>query len=144
MPRGFTMLELLVVLAIAASVMAVALPQFSRMASLFAVKSATRELAAALRSARSEAIAGQRDVALMLDVQARTYRLAGATRLRRLDPQLELKLLAAQNEVSNPQVGAIRFFPDGSSTGGRVTLAATGQSYVVDVNWLTGRVAIHE
>ena len=138
------MLELLVVLAIAASVMAVALPQFSRMASLFAVKSATRELAAALRSARSEAIAGQRDVALMLDVQARTYRLAGATRLRRLDPQLELKLLAAQNEVSNPQVGAIRFFPDGSSTGGRVTLAATGQSYVVDVNWLTGRVAIHE
>ena len=138
------MLELLVVLAIAASVMAVALPQFSRMASLFAVKSATRELAAALRSARSEAIAGQRYVALMLDVQARTYRLAGATRLRRLDPQLELKLLAAQNEVSNPQVGAIRFFPDGSSTGGRVTLAATGQSYVVDVNWLTGRVAIHE
>ena len=33
---------------------------------------------------------------------------------------------------------------NGSSTGGRVTLAATGQSYVVDVNWLTGRVAIHE
>ena len=138
------MLELLVVLAIAASVMAVALPQFSRMASLVAVKSAARELASALRSARSQAIAGQREVALMLDVQARTYRLAGATQIRRLGSDLELKLLAAQSEVSTPQTGAIRFFPDGSSTGGRVTLAAIGQSYIVDVNWLTGRVAIHE
>ena len=40
--------------------------------------------------------------------------------------------------------GAIRFFPDGGSNGGRLTLAAGERKFNVDVDWLTGRVAILE
>jgi general secretion pathway protein H len=38
----------------------------------------------------------------------------------------------------------VRFFPDGGSNGGRITLAAGDRKYDVDVDWLTGRVAILE
>jgi len=138
------LLELLVVLAIAAFTSALVLPQFSKMAGAVALRSAARELASALRSARSEAIAEHREVALVLDVQARSYHRAGSTRLHPLGADLELQLLAARSEVSDAQAAAIRFFADGSSSGGRVTLGANGPRYVVDVHWLTGRVAIHE
>jgi general secretion pathway protein H len=44
----------------------------------------------------------------------------------------------------NERQGAIRFFPDGGSNGGRVTVASGERKYEVDVDWLTGRVAILE
>jgi general secretion pathway protein H len=142
--KGFTLLELLIALAIAAGAAALVLPEFSSLTTLIGLRSNTREVASALRSARSEAIAEHREVALVLDVQKRSYGLAGSSQVRSLRRDVELKLLTAQTEIANAEAGAIRFFPDGSSTGGRVTLAALGQRYVVDVSWLTGRVTIHE
>ena len=56
--------------------------------------------------------------------------------------QIEVKLFTAQSDLVNDKVGAIRFFPDGGSNGGRVTLAVGERKYDVDVDWLTGRVAI--
>ena len=35
------------------------------------------------------------------------------------------------------------FFPDGSSTGGRITLRSEVSAYRVDVDWLTGQVRVH-
>ena len=63
---------------------------------------------------------------------------------RRLPQGIHLKLLTAKRERSGVSRGAIRFFPDGSSTGGRVTLAHDNLSYLVDVDWLTGRVVIQD
>ena len=40
--------------------------------------------------------------------------------------------------------GWICFFPDGSSTGGEVTLASSKALRYVQVDWLTGRVAVYE
>ena len=48
----------------------------------------------------------------------------------------------AQYMISDDKVGAIRFYPDGSSTGGRITVASGERKYLVDVDWLTGRVSI--
>jgi general secretion pathway protein H len=142
--RGFTLLELVVVLVVAAGAAALVLPEFSRMTTLLGLRTNAREVAAALRAARSEAMAQHREVALVVNVEERRYGVAGAKVHRRLRPDVELKLLSAQTEIASAEAGAVRFFPDGSSTGGRVTLAALGQRYVVDVNWLTGRVSLHE
>lgn len=38
--------------------------------------------------------------------------------------------------------GAVRFFPDGAATGGRVRLLANGGGWDVDVGWLTGEVKV--
>ena len=141
---GFTLLELLIVLAIAAGTAALVLPQLSSGVALFELKSGARQLASALQAARGRAIARDAEVAVIVDVQQRTYRTTGIGQVRSIAPDLRLALETADSEVLDDQVAGIRFFPDGSSTGGRLTLAARGMKYVVSVDWLTGRVSIHE
>jgi len=48
--------------------------------------------------------------------------------------------------MQSERVGAIRFFPDGSSTGGRVILKRDDgdAGWQVGVNWLTGRILVAE
>ena len=53
-----------------------------------------------------------------------------------------MKLYAAQSEVESARKGSIRFYADGSSTGGRITVSSGERKYLVDVDWLTGRVSI--
>jgi general secretion pathway protein H len=52
----------------------------------------------------------------------------------------ELAMLTAQSEQIQDKTGNIRFFPDGSSTGGRITISAGERREDVDVDWLSGRV----
>ena len=141
---GFTLLELLVVLAIAAGIAALVTPTLSSAITFFELKSGARQLASALQAARGRAIAMDGEVAVIVDVQKRMYRTTGTSEVRPVSPDLALKLETSGSEVLSDQVGAIRFFPDGSSTGGRLTLAAGGRKYIVSVNWLTGRVTTHE
>ena len=46
--------------------------------------------------------------------------------------------------MSSDKRGAIRFYPDGSSTGGRITVSSGERKFLVDVDWLTGRVSIED
>lgn len=142
--RGFTLLELLLVLVIAAAGYALVARVGSGGLSGAELKSAARAVAAGLRDARGTAIATQESVALTLDLEHRSMEVGGAGRARSLPQRLDLKLYTAQSEIVDDKRGAIRFYPDGSSTGGRVTLAAGERSLLVDVDWLTGRVTIKE
>ncbi len=54
----------------------------------------------------------------------------------------EVTLTTAQTELFGTGGGAIRFFPDGTSTGGGVEIARDGRRFLVTVDWLTGRVEI--
>ena len=141
-PRGFTLLEVIVVLAIAAIAYALVVGVVFRGPSAYDLKTSARSLAAALRQAQSTAMATRRDTTLTLDLDAREYAVTGETQPHKLPEGLELKLYTAQSEVENDKRGAIRFYPDGSSTGGRITVAIAERKYLVDVDWLTGRVSI--
>ena len=140
--RGVTLLEMLIVLSIMAVLAAVVIPRFGDGVSTSALKGATREIAAGLRLARSEALATRKETRLLLDLEQRTFRLEADPRVHSLPKQIELKLFTAQSDLLSEKVGAIRFFPDGGSNGGRVTLAAGERKFNVDIDWLTGRVAI--
>lgn len=142
--RGFTLLELLLVLVIAAAGYALVVRLASGGVSGAQLKSAARAVAAGLRDARGTAIATQESAALTLDLEHRSFEVSGGRRARSLPDQLDLKLYTAQSEIVDDKRGSIRFFPDGSSTGGRVTLASGERSFLVDVDWLTGRVRIRE
>lgn len=142
--RGFSLLELIVVLAIGAGVFALVLGVAPRGASSADLKASARALASGLRQAQSTAMQTRRDAALTVDMASREFTFTGSPRTHQLPEGIELKLLTAQTEVESERKGAIRFYADGSSTGGRITVAAGESHYFVDVDWLTGRVAINE
>lgn len=141
---GVTLLELLIVLVLMGIIAGIAIPMFSGGVSGTALKSAAREVAAGLRYARDQAIAQRADTLLVLDLDGRTFRVLPDQRTHRLPERIDLKLYTAQRDLVAEKVGAIRFYPDGGSDGGRVTLAAGDRKYDVDVDWLTGRVSILE
>lgn len=142
--RGFTLLEVLMVLVIAAAGFALVVRFTGAGVSGAQLKSAARSVAAGLREARGTAIATQESAAMLVDLDRRTIEVTGAAKPRALPERLELKLFTAQSEVQDERRGSIRFFPDGSSTGGRVTVASGERKFLVDVDWLTGRVSIKE
>jgi len=138
---GVTLLELLIVLTLIGLIAALTIPSVSGV-STTELKSAARELASGLRLARTQAIVQRTEATLEVDVGARAFRVPPEARVHRLPERIELKLYTAQRDLVNDNVGAIRFFPDGGSDGGRITLTAGTRKYDVDVDWLTGRVAI--
>jgi general secretion pathway protein H len=140
--RGFTLLEVVIVLVIGAIAYGLILGVPFRGASSSDLKAAARTLASGLRQAQTMAITSRRDAMLTLDVEAREYTLPGETEPRHLPDGIDLKLYTAQSEVTSERKGAIRFYPDGSSTGGRITVSIGERKYLVDVDWLTGRVTI--
>ena len=140
--RGVTMIELLVVISIMALIAAMTVPLLSGGVSTTELKGAAREVAAGLRYARSDAVATRQETRLVLDLEGRTFRIDRDARLHSLPKQAEIKLFTAQSDIADEKTGAIRFYPDGGSNGGRVTIAAGERKFEVDVDWLTGRVAI--
>jgi general secretion pathway protein H len=141
--RGMTLIEILVVLAIMAIGAALVVPMVSGAgASTGDLKTAARQIAAGLRHARSEAIAQRRETLVTLDLEKKSFKVADEPREIALPPKVDLKLFTAQSDLVSERQGAIRFFPDGGSNGGRVTVASGERKFEVDVDWLTGRVAI--
>jgi general secretion pathway protein H len=141
---GFTLIELLIVVAIAAIAVTITPPLIAQAMPGVELKSAARQLAAALRYARSRAATAREESTLTVDVEARTFRVSGREQTQRLSERLHIELIAAAAETPGEQVGAIRFYPEGGSSGGRITLKRDERQTAVDVDWLTGRIRILE
>jgi len=142
--RGFTLLEVILVLVMGAIIYAVILSAPIGKATAGDLKAAARSLASGLRTAQSTAMATRHDALLTMDMESHQYITTGEHQVRNLPANIELKLYTSQTEVTSEHSGSIRFYPDGSSTGGRITVASGERKYFVDVDWLTGRVAINE
>jgi general secretion pathway protein H len=139
---GFSLLEMIVVLVIAGLLFAVAPPLLHKAVPGIQTKSAARELASSLRRARSMAVARQRETWLTIDVEKRRFWVVGEQRQGSLPAEIGVKLFTAQAELIDEQSGRIRFFPEGGSSGGRITLQRGNSAYEIDIDWLTGRVAV--
>lgn len=141
--RGFTLLEMIVVLLVVA--MMAALLGTSVVGRLDSVRVATaaRDMTAALRFTRSQAILHRKEQFLEVDLEHKTYLAPGRSAVE-LPESIELKLLTAQSEASSDKVGRIRFFSDGGSTGGRVTLISGEREWKVNVSWLTGEIELDD
>ncbi len=132
--RGFTLLELVLVLVLLGLAYGLTGPLLGEGSAGTEMRAATHQIAAGLRKARSTAITQRREALLMLDMESRTFSVSGDTRVYTLPQPLNYRLYTAQSEVFAGRLGSIRFFPDGSSTGGRVTVStAGGGSQSVDV-----------
>ena len=142
--RGFTLIELLVVLTVIALIVTLATPMIQRAVPGVEIKTAAEGLRGELRLARSAAISTNRETWLLIDVETGVYRRSGAARARTVPPAIRLTLLTARREQIDATRGRIRFFPDGTSTGGAVRLSREARAYEVAVDWFDGRVSIDE
>lgn len=134
---GFTLLEMLVVMAIIAATLAVAIPALRKPPDSLRLETAARTVSSVLRLARAEAIARNREIAMEIDTDSRLLR-SPATPPLRLEEGLLIKLTLAAPEQRNRNAGAILFFPDGTSSGGDIVLSLAQRHVTVSSNWLTG------
>ena len=138
---GFTLIEVLVTLTILGLSLALISGYHLPLSRGLRLRGAAAELTSALRMARTEAIVRNRPVAFELDLARRRYRIAAAPP-RALPPRLTLELLTIAGERRNDTTGAIRFNPDGSSTGGSISIADGDLSVTVGIDWLSGRISV--
>jgi general secretion pathway protein H len=102
---------------------------------------AAREVTSALRLTRSASIATNAELVWLLDVEKRSFSSAAGPAERLLPPDIQAELKVAEPERISASRGGIRFFPDGSSTGGEIALSLKGRSVKLCVHWLTGQPA---
>jgi general secretion pathway protein H len=138
---GFTLIEMIAVLAILGFALVLVVGHRAPWSRGYEVDTAAGGLAAQLRLARSQAIAGNRITTLTLDLVGRRYRI-GVSQSRPLPADLAIELLTVSGERRTASTGGIRFYPNGSSTGGRIVLADRSRRVAVGVDWLTGRVSV--
>jgi len=108
------------------------------------LKAAARTVAAAMREARGIAVSSNREVAVTIDVGSHTLGLGGGRPPEQLDPRFTLSLFTATEERVGSSAGSFRFYPDGTSTGGRVRVSFGDRQYDVLVNWISGAVKIQD
>lgn len=139
---GFTLIELLVVLGILGLLFSVVLPMLDGARGRAELRATARDIAAGLRETRSHAIAAGQSDAFIVDTANNTFRTGADGHLQPLPPGIRPRLFTPADEALGDKIADIRFFPDGSSTGGGIRLARQGSVYDVAVDWLTGRVSV--
>ncbi|MGZ8946263.1 MAG: GspH/FimT family pseudopilin [Methylococcaceae bacterium] len=142
--KGFTLLELIVVLFIVVlgfSAIGINLSSGNDSAGL---KVAARDIVSALRYARGQALISHQETTLTLNLAENSYTVSSRGKVYAIPKEVKVTVVTAQSELNGEGLGNIRFFADGSSTGGRITLARGKASWQIDINWLTGQIELND
>lgn len=141
--RGFSLIEMIAVIILIGIVMTLVSMSFSKSINSAKIRSASREVVAALRYTRGQAIVKGKQQVLLVDTKDNTY-LAPGKPVKELPKKMSLAIETAAGEQVSDTSGGIRFFPDGSSTGGNIRVYAGEREWRVNVAWLTGDIALEE
>lgn len=139
--RGFSLLEILLVMVLVAATGLLAAGVLTGGFDRMVLHTAAKETAAQMRFARAHAIATGQPQRFTIDPVARTWQGADG-RAGELPARLDVRFTGAREVQPREDVGAIVFFGDGASTGGRLQLAMRDAAWNVDVAWLTGEVTL--
>jgi len=151
---GFTLLELLVVLVIAGALMALVPPVVSAVVPGTKAKVAALDLASTLRDARYRAISKSTPIDVEFDLESASYSIKGSP-IQELPRGMAIVIQERSGYVSmtrrvtrlpfkQEKTYALRFYPDGSSSGIHVLLGPEDGGYIVAVDWLLGGASITE
>jgi general secretion pathway protein H len=140
--HGFTLLEMVCVIALIALIASVLLPFIPRQTSRARLQAYALETAALLKADRNAAIGRQADVSTLVDAQARAIRSGASPMILRIPDDVRFDAVLPQTCRSRAALSTISFFADGMSCGGAIALSRFDAAYEIRVNWLTGRVEI--
>ena len=139
--RGFSLLELVVVLVLIATATALTATVISAGLPGQQLRGAARELAAQMRYTRAQAIVTGKSQVFSLNADTRDWK-APNRRHGTLPKAIDIVATSARIEQPERGAAAFRFFPDGSATGGRVLLQRDRAGWQLDIDWLTGQVTM--
>ncbi len=138
--RGFSLVELMVALAIAGLMLAVAVPASVRFYDSMQTRQAVRTTMAMLQSAREQALSSGVPTDVLIRPTARSIRLG--EKEYRVPNSLQMTVHGAA-ELNYADVGVIRFYPEGGASGGGIDLRRkNGAGTAINVDWLVGRVSL--
>ena len=141
--HGFTLVEMLVVLAIVALIAAISLPFVPRQSAVQRLHFQRMEIAAYFRAAAIDALSTQKIVQVYFDNNEHAWRSSVSRRKLPLLPTISQKSLTIEDQVQDAKIG-FQFFPTGGSSGGSIKLLLGDDSAELRVNWLTGAVQLVE
>ncbi len=139
---GFTLFELLIVLAVVSLAYLVVAPSFNAPKGASELRVAALDVFGAARRARGAAIASGEPVDLWFDIAGKRYGVGSRERGQQMPGGIAIQVRAARELRDGRGRIGIRFFTDGSSTGGTIDLAADGKLARLGIDWLTGAVRL--
>ena len=132
------MLELLAAITIVGMLLALSVPSMSRFYESMQYRQAIRDVVTVLSSARYRAVATGKSQDVSIAPQKR--------QVSYLDKEIQLPetlsvAVHSAYEVNTSNLGVIRFYPEGGSSGGGVDLErADGSGVRIAIDWLAGQV----
>ncbi|MEK9282576.1 MULTISPECIES: prepilin-type N-terminal cleavage/methylation domain-containing protein [unclassified Bradyrhizobium] len=140
--RGFTLLEMVCVLAILAMLVTVLLPSVPRQTSKARLQAYALEAASILKADRAVSLRSGVRVDTEIDTSGRSIRSGAGSAAVRVPDDVAFEAVLPRNCNQRPVFSTISFFPDGLSCGGAIAIARADLRLEIRINWLTGRVDI--
>ncbi|MCF6317760.1 MAG: prepilin-type N-terminal cleavage/methylation domain-containing protein [Proteobacteria bacterium] len=137
---GFTLLEIIVVMVMIAVLLGFFASGMSKSLNKAKIRAVSKNLVSALRYTRGQAVVKHEEKTITFNVKDKTYK-APRKKMVQIPAEMDINVYTADSEVADENTGAIRFFSDGSSTGGWVKLTHKNKIWKINVNWLTGEIS---
>ena len=139
--RGFTLLELIVTLAVLALAVSVVTPAIGRGTETLRARAEVAGFAATLRHAREQALTSQRTHRVTIDTEGHRMAIVAAPASATDEPApRETRTLSSRLTIEALQSPDVVFDARGMTSGGEFKLTSGGIVYRVTVDRLTGRV----
>jgi type II secretion system protein H len=154
--RGFSLIELLVVMILISLSLALVAPSLSRFSRTAELKGAAQRVAAILRNSRSEAVNKGKIYQIVFNPQSREVRVHSTEPSEEKDDRkedsvpektyllpegIQMKGDPATSSSSASELPPIEFYPNGGSNGGAIFLDSPNRlGYRIQVHFLTGMV----
>jgi general secretion pathway protein H len=139
---GFTLVEMVAVLAIVAMLAALVLPGCPRGTTRPQLEAYALQIAALLKADRAAALRDRERVETVLSPATREVFSGAGREVVRLPADVAFDAIVAETCAGRRNGSAIDFLPSGMSCGGAIALARPGAAVRVRVNWLTGGVEV--
>jgi len=156
--KGFSLIELMVVLILVSLTIALVTPSLSQFSRTVELKGAAKKVSTILRYCRSEAVNKGQVYQALFDSNAREVRVQSLGWKEEKDEKREGKISkkayslpegVRMKEVDNPSsqspsdLPLIEFYPNGGSNGGTIQLDSQDRiGYKIKVDFLTGMVKV--
>lgn len=141
--KAFSLLEVLIVMVFIAVIAGFVTSSMTKNLRKAKIRAVSKNLLSALRYTRGQAIVKHEQKIITFNVKEKTYK-APRKKTVQIPEEIDINVYTADSDVQDESTGSIRFFSDGSSTGGWVKLTYGDKIWQINVNWLTGEISMIE